>query len=233
MTFNGKVEGQLDVGILGIGWSSPHMIAVDLVGPDFYWWLVEYPESCHRFLAKITAGSMAAQRNFMTIDDRPRGYFCLAEDCAQIMSVHMFRQFCVPYANQLYEAFGTKSRAMHMCGPSTHLHQALVEDLRITAFEAFGHMVEPEVAARNLGGRMALWGNVDPLRILNGSREDVKQTARVALEYLAPCGGFLLGDGANICPGTPLTNLAAFVEASEEYGLPEKGVNYLVSQGRF
>ena len=68
LTFNKKVEGRIDVARLGVGWLSPHMIAVDLVGPDFYWWLVEYPENCHAFLAKITAGSMAAQRSFMTMD---------------------------------------------------------------------------------------------------------------------------------------------------------------------
>ncbi len=40
LTFN-QVEGQVDVGRLGIGGLSPHMIAIDLVGHDFYWWLVE------------------------------------------------------------------------------------------------------------------------------------------------------------------------------------------------
>ena len=33
-------------------------------------------------------------------------------------------------------------------------------------------------------------------------------------------GGLLLGDGANVCPGTPVENLAALSEAAEEYGLP-------------
>ena len=138
------------------------------------------------------------------------------------MSLAMFREFCVPYTRQLYDAFGTTGRGMHMCGPSAHRHPALVEDLQVTGFELFGHMVEPAVVARNLGGRMLLWGNIDPVLMLNGPRERVKQAALQALEALAPCGGFLLGDGANVCPGTPLTNLEAFVEASQEYGLPRR-----------
>ena len=40
--------------------------------------------------------------------------------------------------------------------------------------------------------------------MLNGTRAQVKQAALHALEHLAPCGGFRLGDGANVCPGTPL-----------------------------
>ncbi len=40
LTFN-AVEGRVDVGSLGISGLSPHMIAIDLVGHDFYWWQVE------------------------------------------------------------------------------------------------------------------------------------------------------------------------------------------------
>ena len=37
---------------------------------------------------------------------------------------------------------------------------------------------------------------------------------------LAPCGGFTLGDGANVCPGTSVENLAALVGAAASYGVP-------------
>ncbi|MFH1572055.1 MAG: uroporphyrinogen decarboxylase family protein [Gemmatimonadota bacterium] len=222
LTF-GSVEGRMDVGLLGISGLSPHMIAVDLVGHDFYWWQVEYPRQCHAFLAKITAGLVEAQRYFMTVDDRPRGGFGLAEDTAQVLSPQMFREFCVPYAGQLYDTFGQgfqDGRGMHMCGQSAHLHQALVDDLHISSFNIFGYVVDPKVAAANLGGRMYLWGNISPMLMLDGTPEQVRQAARAALEALAPCGGFMLGDGANVCPGTPIANLAALTRASEEYGLP-------------
>ena len=111
-------------------------------------------------------------------------------------------------------------RGLHMCGQSTHLHQVLVEDLRISSFDLFGYMVEPAVAARNLGGKMQLWGNISPMLMLDGTVAQVKQAALEALEALAPCGGFRLGDGANVCPGTPIESLAALTEAAEEYGAP-------------
>jgi uroporphyrinogen-III decarboxylase len=222
LTFNG-VEGRVDVALLGISGLSPHMIAVDLVGGDFYWWQIEYRKECHAFLAKIADGLIEAQRHFMEIDPRPRGGFGLAEDTAQAMSLAQFREFCVPYAGKLFDTFGAGlagGRGLHMCGQSTHLHQALVEDLRITSFDLFGYLVEPKVAARNLGGRTQLWGNIDPMLMLNGTKAQVRQAALEALEALAPCGGYRLGDGANVCPGTPLENLAALTEAAEEYGLP-------------
>jgi len=219
----GGREGRVDVAPLSIGGLSPHMIAIDLVGTDFYWWQVEYPEACRRFLRTITDGLIAAQRYFMEIDPRPRGGFGLAEDTATAMSAESFREFCVPYTGELFDTFGVglaNGRGMHMCGRSTHLHEVLVDDLRITSFDLFGYEVEPEEAARNLGGRMWLWGNVNPMLMLTGTRGQVKEAALAALEALAPCGGFMLGDGANVCPGTPIENLAVLTEAAEQYGTP-------------
>jgi uroporphyrinogen-III decarboxylase len=96
-----------------------------------------------------------------------------------------------------------------------------VEDLQITSFDLFGYLVEPQIAAANLGGRMHLWGNISPMLMLKGTPAQVKQAALAALEALAPRGGYRLGDGANVCPGTPIENLAALTEAAEEYGRPE------------
>jgi hypothetical protein len=36
---------------------------------------------------------------------------------------------------------------------------------------------------------------------------------------MAPYGGLLLGDGANVCPGTPLASFQAVMEAAEEFGM--------------
>lgn len=161
-----------------------------------------------------------------TIDPRPRPSFGVAEDSAQAMSADMFRAFCAPYDDELCRAFGAgldDGRGMHMCGGSAHLHAALVDELAISSFNGFGAAVAPELVARTMGGRCRLLGNVDPLLLLNGSRTQVKAAARRCLEALATFGGFTLGDGANVCPGTPLENLNAPAEAAEEYGNPLAG----------
>ena len=90
----------------------------------------------------------------------------------------------------------------------------------MTQFDIFGYLVPPKVAAANLGGTTLLWGNINPMLIKDGTRAEVKQAARECLEAMAPCGGFMLGDGANVCPGTPLEAFQAVMEAAEEYGLP-------------
>jgi uroporphyrinogen decarboxylase len=186
--------------------------------------MLEYPERCHRFLDKITTGMIRAEQHFRKIDPRPRPGFGLAEDSSHIMSAKMFTEFTLPYTKRMFDTFGQglrDGRGMHMCGDSTHLLKALVEDARITSFVVFGYQVDPALVARTMGGRVYLWGNVNPMLMLDGSEQDVKKACLEALQAMAPCGGFILGDGANICPGTPLDNMAVFTEAAEEYGLPE------------
>jgi uroporphyrinogen-III decarboxylase len=222
LTFN-SVEGRVEVGTLSIGGEGPHMVAVDVAGHDFYWWMLEYPERCHAFLDKITSGMIQAEQHFRELDPRPRSAYGIAEDTAQILSPRQFGEFVAPYDNRLFEVLGSSmrdGRGMHMCGTSAHLHQALVDDERITSFNIWGYQVSPEVIVANMGGKVYLWGNINPMLMLNGTKAEVKHAARHCLEVLAPCGGFMLGDGANVCPGTPLENLAALTEAAEEYGLP-------------
>lgn len=222
IAFNG-VAGQVNVGSPNISLLSPHMIAIDLVGVDFYCWQAEYPEACHRFLGRITDTLIEAQRYFLKLDNRAWGGIGgAAEDTATVMSPAMFKEFCVPYTNRLFDA--STSRGIHMCGPSAHLHKALVEDLRITSLDLFGYQVEPKVAAQNLGGKVLLWGNINPMLMHTGARAEVKRTARAALEAMAPCGGLMLGDGANVCPGTPLASFQAIMEAAEEYGLGDGAI---------
>ncbi|MHB9024149.1 MAG: uroporphyrinogen decarboxylase family protein [Armatimonadota bacterium] len=223
LTFNGQ-EGKAEMGILSVGHLSPFMLAVDLVGVDFYWWLLEYPEACHTFIGKIADAVLQADAYYRTIDPRVRGTYELAEDSAQILSVESFREFCVPYDRRFYDVLGgyTKfGRGMHMCGTSAHLYPALVEDLQITSFDLMGFPVAPQIIAEKLGGKALLWGNINPMLMLHGSKAEVKAECTAALQAMAPCGGLLLGDGANVCPGTPLENLAALTEAAEDYGLPQ------------
>lgn len=221
VTFNGR-EGHVEMEPLALGFLSPHMIAIDLVGEDFYWWILEYPEACHRFLEKITQAEILSEENTRRIDPRPRTTYALAEDSAQIMSPDAFKRFCIPYSNAMFERFGDSipfGRTVHMCGKSSHLHKALKEDLKMNSFFLFGYLVPPKVAAANLGGTTLMWGNISPMLMKDGAYQEVKQAARECIEAIGPCGGLLVGDGANVCPGTPSASFQAVMDASEEFGL--------------
>jgi uroporphyrinogen-III decarboxylase len=83
----------------------------------------------------------------------------------------------------------------------------------------FGYLVPPKVAAANLGGASRMSGNLNPMLLKDGGYAAVKQAARECIEAMGPCGGFMLADGANVCPGTPLASFRAIMDAAEECGM--------------
>jgi uroporphyrinogen-III decarboxylase len=93
----------------------------------------------------------------------------------------------------------------------------LLEEEKMTSFQLFGREVRPAVAAKTLGGKCLLWGNLDPVLLLEGPQEKIREATNEFLQALGPCGGIILGDGANVCPGTPIENLRVVVEAAEQY----------------
>jgi uroporphyrinogen-III decarboxylase len=69
-----------------------------------------------------------------------------------------------------------------------------------------------------MGGRIVLIGNVNPLLIHAGTPGQVREATRRVIEKLAPFKGFIVQDGNNIPPGSPLANINAMMEAAEIYG---------------
>ena len=220
VSFNG-IPGKVEIPHVNLMPLGPHMIAVDLIGTDFYWWCLEYPKECHAFLGKITDGLVEAEEYVRKIDPRTNAYdnYSIAEDSSTIMSDAMFHEFVIPYDKKLYNRFGKKVRSMHMCGPSLHLHGSLVNELEITDFDVFGYQVPPEKVAVTMGGRVRLFGNINPMLMLNGTADEVRSEALATLEHLGPLNGYCMGDGANICPDTPHENIRAMTEACEIYAV--------------
>jgi uroporphyrinogen-III decarboxylase len=89
----------------------------------------------------------------------------------------------------------------------------------MNSFFLFGYLVPPKVAAANLGGTTLMWGNINPMLMKDGGQDEIKKAAFECIDAIGPCGGLLLGDGANVCPGTPLESFRTIMSAAEEYGL--------------
>lgn len=206
---------------------SPLTMAIELVGVKFYGWLYEDPDKCHQLLQKITNALIGWKKYCHQLSGKyfpdVNGYLA-GEDAGQMLSPEMFREFCLPYLEQMYNAFPGE-RGMHMCGQSTHLHQILVDELKIDYMAAgFGCEVNPETIAKTMGGNVRLVGNVSPVLIYTGPKEKIRRAAMHCLKTLAPFGGYKLCDGYNIAPGTPIENIRVLLESSKKFGLPmEKG----------
>jgi uroporphyrinogen decarboxylase len=105
-----------------------------------------------------------------------------------------------------------------MCGKTDHLLEIFADDLQIHELQGFGYQVNLDRIADVMGGRVVLIGNVNPMLIHNGTPDEVREACRQVIEKLAPYRGFILQDGNNIPPDTPLENINAMMEAAELYG---------------
>jgi uroporphyrinogen-III decarboxylase len=208
---------------MGINADSPFMSAVDMAGANFYHWLLEAPEECKTFLSLITDRYIEVEREFRKQSRRPASDgLNYSDDSAQIISQEQYREFCVPVGKRLYGEFGNEGhhgRTMHLCGRNVHLHDALLNDLHITMLTGYGSANTPEEMGM-LAGKVLLHGNIDPMTLFEGTVREVEDETRKMLESLAPSGGIILGDGYNIVPASPLSNLEAIRRASEEFGVP-------------
>ena len=208
---------------MGINADSPFMTAVDMADSNFYEWLLDAPNECKRFLQMITDRFIEVETEYRTRSRKPLhdglGY---SDDSAQIVSLEQYREFCVPAGRRLYETFGNDrhdGRLMHLCGRNVHLHEALLNDLHITMLSGYGSANAPGEMG-SLAGKTLLHGNLDPMLLYEGTPGSVEETTTKVLEILGPFGGIILGDGYNIVPASPLSNLEAIRRASEQYGVP-------------
>ncbi len=208
---------------LGINADSPFMAAVDLAGASFYNWMLEAPEECKKLLAKITDRYLEVETEFRRVSGRPMNDgLNYSDDSAQIISLDQYREFCVFAGRRLYDAFGNDrhdGRMMHLCGRNVHLHDSLLNDLRISMLTGYGSDNAPKEMFL-LAGKVLLHGNVNPMILYQGTPHDVEQETMKILETLAPFGGIILGDGFNIVPNFSIENLEAVREASKRYGIP-------------
>jgi uroporphyrinogen-III decarboxylase len=79
--------------------------------------------------------------------------------------------------------------------------------------------VEIADAKRQLGGKLFIKGNLDPVNtLLLGTIHDVRGAARERIAVAAPGGGYILSSACSVAPATPPANIAVLREVAEECG---------------
>jgi uroporphyrinogen-III decarboxylase len=139
------------------------------------------------------------------------------DDLAAGLSAESYRQLVLPQEKRLRFHFDGRA-SLHMCGRTDHLLEIFRDDLAIDEYQGFGYQVELDRVAAVMGGKVVLLGNVNPLLVLQGPPQRIREATRRCIEKLAPLKGYIVQDGANIPPGTPLEHINAMMEAAELYG---------------
>jgi uroporphyrinogen decarboxylase len=198
---------------------GPFGVAGDLMGKEELFLAVHERPDFVREVLRIVTSKLIEYLDFCWKEEslpEPRD-FAWTDDLAVSLSAEDYRELVLPFEKQLRFHFNGRL-TLHMCGATDHLLEIFADDLKIHEFQGFGYQVNLDRVASVMGGRVVLIGNVNPMLIHLGTRDQVLEATRLVIEKLAPFRGLIIQDGNNIPPGAPVENINAMMEAAERYG---------------
>jgi uroporphyrinogen decarboxylase len=140
------------------------------------------------------------------------------------MSPATYRKVFKPRHARMMQAITSRSSApimWHTCGSVVDVIDDLYE-IGVTCLnpvQTTAAGMEAQSLKRRFGDRMAFWGGIDTMTILNhGTPEDVQREVRHKIGALAPGGGYILNPTHNVQPDVPVENLLAMIEAGLAHG---------------
>ncbi|MEW6073357.1 MAG: uroporphyrinogen decarboxylase family protein [Planctomycetota bacterium] len=197
---------------------GPFGVAGDLMGQtELFAACLERPDFVRELLRIVTDKLIAYLDFCWTEEGLAARDFAWTDDLAAGLSAATYRELVLPEEKRLRFHFDGRL-TLHMCGRTDHLLEIFRDELAIHEFQGFGWEVDLDRVAAVMGGRVVLLGNIDPRLILRGTPEEVREATRIAIEKLAPYRGYIVQDGNNVPPGSPLANINAMMEAAERYG---------------
>ena len=163
---------------------------------------------------KIGKGKVAFCSNYLE-----RTTF-IGDDGTAQLSPQQFKEFALPALKKLAEnshSQGLKVIA-HNCGQADHLIDLWANEVGIDIYYGFSYLTNKNLIKEKMGGKVILIGGIDTLKLHSGKPEDVREDVRRNLEVFKDCPGYIIMDGHNVAPGTPVENLNAVTEAAIEWG---------------
>ena len=143
----------------------------------------------------------------------------MADDSIALLSPEAYREFILPYHLQIVREMGAVSgTSWHLCGAVQQHFETLVEELGAVSFDV-GAPTDLADARRRLGPGVQLLGNIDPVLLLRSSKDEIVARVRRAMACGVMEGGrYIMREGSNVAPCTPVGNLLVMYEAGKQAG---------------
>ena len=192
----------------------------DLVGTEnILALLIEDPELAHLMIEKVAEwvldlakASIDAGAEIIGLVDPTAG--------GSVISRKHFIEFSLPvlkWINQEIKAHKDVPTYLHICGDVSD-RLDLMADTGVDGI-SIDHLVDVAAAKREVGDRVCIIGNIDPVgTLLLGTPEQVLEESRHCIEQAGQGGGFVLAPGCGVPPNTPPENLAMMGQAVERFG---------------
>jgi len=206
----------------GVGYNGPLTVACALFGPEFACTaMAAEPERLHvllDFVTKATIWRMQLWRERCGVPI-PQDNCGGMDDSLALISLRSFKEHILPYLRRIYDFFGNETpRSIHLCGDTARHFPTLQQELNIQTFDT-GFPVDFAAVRRDLGEQAEIWGGPHVELVRTGTPEAVyDETVRILGTGILEGGRFVLREGNNLAPGTPLENTEAMYRAGREHG---------------
>jgi uroporphyrinogen decarboxylase len=161
---------------------------------------------CAEYQVAYARALAAAGADMISGGDSPAG----------LIGPGLYEQYALPFEKRVIagiKADTDKPVSLHLCGQATPFLKGLASS-GADVLE-LDHLVDLREACRVVGPDIALWGNLDPVRLLAQSTPAaVVAAARQAVATVSSCGHrrFVLSSGCTLAMETPHENLAAMLD---------------------
>jgi hypothetical protein len=186
------------------------------LGAQWFVRILTDPDFVHAAMDLFTDASLVGARS-LAEQFGPPLWVMLAEDMPSFLSPEHYLEFVAPYHRRLFEAFPLAVKFLHNDGNAVHL----IEVLPACGMDVLhlGPQVPIELAKAKIGDRVALMGNLDPMRVmLRGSREEFEAECQRIMAAGKPRGGFVFSTGGELSPGTDPQRVRAMSRYARELG---------------
>lgn len=213
------LERPIHIDLFGHYTCGPLTIAHALRGNELFTDFYDDPQYVQQLLDFITEATIArihAHRQFFGQEKIAPDLF-FADDSIQLISEKLLTTFMIPVYKKLKAGLTNAKRVkIHLCGDATRHFKTLRDEIGAYEFDT-GFPIDFGVLRQELGTEVTLWGGPNVMLLKSGSPEEVYQeTYRILTSGVCHGGKFVLREGNNLAPRTPLNNLAAMYQAARQ-----------------
>lgn len=145
---------------------------------------------------------------------------------SDVISVAHYERFCLPYLKEMVREIhrqGMKAILIYFGGVSDRLEQIVSSGADGLSVETTmkNYVNDIHDISRKIGGRISLFGNIDPVGVLqNGSDAQLRAEIRRQAQAAKKARGFIMCTGSPVTPSTPLARVRLFIDLSQHTPLP-------------
>jgi len=202
---------------------GPFTVACELRGvTEFCYDLYDDPDYAHQLLNFITEATIyriKEWRKYLKLPEKNEKLF-FADDSILLLSTDMYKEFVLPYHKKLCDALSVQdsSKSIHLCGDATRHFKTIKNELNVKNFDT-GFPVKHGELVKELGQDVTIQGGPHIELLRTGKENEIdNEVKRIIEEVKDHTKKFVLRDGNNIAPYTPLSNLKVMYEACKKYG---------------